>query len=323
LDRSPTAAASRGFAEYAAEELRDAASMVPLNVDVLSSTKTPSRIRQMRSPQGWSFDTAALNAHVRARGGFDGGCIVVLAVMRGADATICGVPLEEGVVLTIPDGLDITARIKPGLIYSASVLPWERWREIASMSTGIHGDRPPREPAAIRLSKELSGRARAGLAAALASIGRLDDADNSGDMPAPLTDYLGLLATAAAGEDALELRLDRSLRQRQRQAWLAEDFVHAHLDEDLSIMRLCREIKVSRRQLEYAFRTTFDMGPGEYIRLTRLNEGRRRLMAARAKGRTVTEVAMEVGMTHLGRFAEGYRLLFGETPSQTLAGGRA
>ncbi|TIT53041.1 MAG: AraC family transcriptional regulator, partial [Mesorhizobium sp.] len=78
----------------------------------------------------------------------------------------------------------------------------------------------------------------------------------------------------------------------------------------------------SRRQLEYAFRTTFALSPLEFIRALRLNEARRLLTARGARGSSVTSIAMEVGLTHLGRFAANYRQLFGESPRETLLRGR-
>ncbi len=37
------------------------------------------------------------------------------------------------------------------------------------------------------------------------------------------------------------------------------------------------------------------------------------------EGTTVTEVALRWGFYHLGRFAQEYRALFGQSPSQTRA----
>src|SRR5262249_44211185 len=94
-------------------------------------------------------------------------------------------------------------------------------------------------------------------------------------------------------------------------------FIFAHIREEIPILRLCREIGVSRRQLEYAFHTAFGVAPHEFIQSVRLNEARRQLMTARQRGLTVTEVASDVGITHLGRFSLAYRRLFGESPRAT------
>ncbi len=307
------------FVELSPEGLRDAASLTALEVDVLSAAGGPSRIRQIRSPGGWAFDTAMLNAHVRARGGFGADHIAVLSVMRGGDATICGVPLEDGVVMTIAGGTDIAASIRPGVAYSTAVLPIDVWADIVGTATG--DDAPSRLPRAIRMQPAVATRHAARLGTALACFDALH-APASAEMPAALVDYLGSAAAALAGTASLDLHLDRSLRARLRQASRAEDFIQANLEQPLPIQRICREVGVSRRQLEYAFHTAFGVGPGEYIRLARLNEARRRLQTARVDGRTVTQVALDAGVSHLGRFAVNYRRLFGETPQQTLRTGR-
>ncbi|TGV72922.1 AraC family transcriptional regulator, partial [Mesorhizobium sp. M2D.F.Ca.ET.145.01.1.1] len=81
--------------------------------------------------------------------------------------------------------------------------------------------------------------------------------------------------------------MDRSSSRHLRQAWAAEAFIRAHIREDIPIIRLCKEIGVSRRQLEYAFRTTFALSPLEFIRALRLNEARRLLTARGARGSSV------------------------------------
>lgn len=60
--------------------------------------------------------------------------------------------------------------------------------------------------------------------------------------------------------------------------------------------------------------------PNQYLRIRRLNQVHRELRGA---GRaSVTEVALRFGFFELARFARGYRSLFGELPSETLAESR-
>ena len=77
------------------------------------------------------------------------------------------------------------------------------------------------------------------------------------------------------------------------------EWIRAHINEPIPILRLCDEIGVSPRQLEYAFRTAFDIGPREFTHILRLNEIRRRLIKARHNAPTVTEVALDCGINHL------------------------
>jgi AraC family ethanolamine operon transcriptional activator len=304
--------------ELLPDELGDAASMTPLEVDVLSASGGLSRIRKTGSPGGWAFDTAALNAHVRARGAFQPDHVVVLTVMRGGNATICGAPLDDGMVLMLPDGVEITASIRSEVVYSASVLPVDTWMDIVEIATGGAEPTAFGQPRVMQQGPEGVALMAKSLTSAIVSFDCQNDSGT--EMPGPYLDYLGAVASAVAGTDRPDRYLSRSARHRQRQAWLAEELIHARLHEPLSIMGICREVRVSRRQLEYAFQTTFGVGPGEYVRLLRLNESRRQLKSGRGASRSVTDIAMGVGITHLSRFAQSYRTLFGETPLQTLRG---
>jgi AraC family ethanolamine operon transcriptional activator len=49
-----------------------------------------------------------------------------------------------------------------------------------------------------------------------------------------------------------------------------------------------------------------------------LNAIRRELRHARGSGERLSDVAMRWGFLHFGRFAEDYRNLFGERPSDAL-----
>jgi transcriptional regulator GlxA family with amidase domain len=94
----------------------------------------------------------------------------------------------------------------------------------------------------------------------------------------------------------------------------------------LSVSELCSGCGVPRRTLNHAFQQVLGMGPATYLRRIRLNRVRRSLRqtGASAEPRRVTEIALEHGFWHPGRFSSQYRQLFGESPSQSRssAGGR-
>jgi AraC-like DNA-binding protein len=109
-----------------------------------------------------------------------------------------------------------------------------------------------------------------------------------------------------------------SLRNRARLARRAEAWMREHLDQTLQIPDLCIALRVSRRELEYAFRTTFDVSPREHLETLRMNAIRRSIL--RGENKRLIDIAHAHGVTHLGRFAASYRSLFGETPSETRRG---
>ena len=92
----------------------------------------------------------------------------------------------------------------------------------------------------------------------------------------------------------------------------------AHLDEPLHISVLCRTLEVSERTLRKAFHKLYGVAPCRQLRMLRLYQARRALLAADDKLVTVTEIATGCGFLELGRFSVEYRKVFGESPSQTL-----
>jgi transcriptional regulator GlxA family with amidase domain len=98
----------------------------------------------------------------------------------------------------------------------------------------------------------------------------------------------------------------------------AERLALAHLDEPLHISTLCRTLEVSERALRKAFHKIHGLPPCRRLRMLRLKETRRALLAADGKLTTVTEIATCFGFLELGRFSVEYRRVFGESPSQTL-----
>ncbi len=96
-----------------------------------------------------------------------------------------------------------------------------------------------------------------------------------------------------------------------------EGFILANLQQPLSIDSLAAFTGVSPRAVQLAFRHHRQCTPMEFIRRARLNAVRQELLA-RGEGVTVTEVALQFGFFHLGRFSEAYRLEFGEGPAETL-----
>jgi len=97
-----------------------------------------------------------------------------------------------------------------------------------------------------------------------------------------------------------------------------EDWIDAHLAEPLTLGRLCEQAGVGARCLQKAFEVHRGMSPMRYVAERRLLAAYRRLRRAEPTD-SVTAIAIECGFDHLSRFAQGYRQLFGERPSQTLA----
>lgn len=108
-----------------------------------------------------------------------------------------------------------------------------------------------------------------------------------------------------------------NLERRKRLVDRACELMLGHADEPLSILEVCSRVGASRRKLNYCFQDVLGTTPIKYLRSLRLNSVRRALRQA-PEGVTIQDIASHWGFWHLSQFAQDYRQLFGELPSETL-----
>lgn len=109
-----------------------------------------------------------------------------------------------------------------------------------------------------------------------------------------------------------------SFQARKRVVERARLHVLSNLHEPVTIAELCEQIGVSRRTLQYCFQEILDTNPVHYLRAMRLNSVRRELRQATPERLQIQDVAARWGFWHLSHFANDYRAMFGELPSETL-----
>jgi AraC-like DNA-binding protein len=98
----------------------------------------------------------------------------------------------------------------------------------------------------------------------------------------------------------------------------AEDFMHEHCGEVLRLPDIATAIGLAERTLRDGFQQFRGVSPTQYLRQIRLDKAHQMLRAA-TTGVQVSDVAMDCGFMHLGRFSIEYKKRFGESPSDTLA----
>jgi AraC-like DNA-binding protein len=149
------------------------------------------------------------------------------------------------------------------------------------------------------------------------------DIDNAGTMPwnsAIMTAFEQFIMTMVLtvqphNYSAALRRLDTPLAPRDVKR--AIDYMHANLDASITITEIIAVAGVPGRTLFKHFRDFKGMSPMQYLRNARFDRVRRALLLGEpAEG--ITQIAMEAGFLHLGRFAVDYRRRFGESPSDTL-----
>lgn len=96
------------------------------------------------------------------------------------------------------------------------------------------------------------------------------------------------------------------------------EFIENNLKQDISLEQLAELAHMSARSLYALFEKHAGTTPKHYIRQRKLETIHARLSDPQAAVRNVTEVALDYGFLHLGRFSECYKSTFGELPSDTL-----
>ena len=116
-----------------------------------------------------------------------------------------------------------------------------------------------------------------------------------------------------AGADAPQIRCPSSADPLQS----LESYMRSRLFAPISLTDLARAAKVSPRTLHALCHRHRGVAPMELLRNLRLDAARQRLLSEPQS--SVTDVALELGFGHLGRFSSYYRSRFGELPRQTRA----
>lgn len=96
----------------------------------------------------------------------------------------------------------------------------------------------------------------------------------------------------------------------------AVDYIHANLNLPITAEQLVAAAGVPGRTLYKHFRQVTGLAPLAYVRKARYERVRQELMAGGKENLTL--IAIRWGFEHMGRFAQGYRALFGERPSETM-----
>jgi len=95
-------------------------------------------------------------------------------------------------------------------------------------------------------------------------------------------------------------------------------YIEENLKQDISVELLAQLSHISIRSLYALFERHADSTPKSYIKRKKLERIHACLSDPSQRVRNVTEIALDYGFVHLGRFSECYKNSFGELPSDTL-----
>jgi AraC-like DNA-binding protein len=239
---------------------------------------------------------------------------IAFAVMLDtpAQSRWCGVPLQSNSVIVYGPHAEHLAINQPGLRFTFGVARIDVLREVADR-LGLELQIPP-AGSVQRFPTSPSTRA---------TSHELHRLVNTDPIAAPRRRTGQRALRALAGFFATERPLQRIGHGRgfdSRQIVLDCVEFADETGRIPSMSELIAAANVSERRLRVAFTDEFDRPPSQFFRAWALKRANRRLRQAESTELTVTEVAMQLGFEHLGRFAAHYRRMYGESPSSTLRG---
>jgi AraC family transcriptional regulator len=111
-----------------------------------------------------------------------------------------------------------------------------------------------------------------------------------------------------------EARSPQSLTQQQ--VARAIDYLHSHLDQDISLEVLAQTVNISPSHLRRLFKQATGMAPHQYLIHLRVNRAKKLLLT---RSFSINEVAAEVGFADQSHLHRHFKRIFGVTPKTILA----
>jgi AraC family transcriptional regulator len=104
---------------------------------------------------------------------------------------------------------------------------------------------------------------------------------------------------------------NRSLTRTQLQQ--AIDYIHAHLDQDLSLAELAGVINISPTYFANLFKQAMEISPHQYVIQQRVEQAR---MMLKRTDLAIADIALQVGFSSQSHLTQQFKRLTGMTPKQ-------
>ena len=103
------------------------------------------------------------------------------------------------------------------------------------------------------------------------------------------------------------------MREKTKAVQEMQDYILAHIKEEITLADLARAASFSPWYAHRLFRELTGVSPADYIRKLRLTEAAKRLKSERCR---ITELAFELGFESVDGFTRAFTREFGMTPSE-------
>jgi AraC family transcriptional regulator, ethanolamine operon transcriptional activator len=258
---------------------------------------------------------------VLVNGTFARDTVTIGIMLRQSQATLLnGIDVRMGTVQFYAENSEMCYRAWPDGTWLAFVVPRERLLQFCLDHFEVVPDLPAGgiihiEPESKKIGDELVAMLQ-DVDRSLVPLGALPNATRLGESVEH--DVLTRMMSMICRRSYIRTSDDRSRLGRCHEMLRdAMKLVEHDPDEILDLHCVSKATGLSARTLQRSFQATCGLCPQEWFRVERLNRVRNDLLNDR-EGVSVTSTATRWGFFHFGRFAQYYRELFGERPSETL-----
>jgi len=310
LERSDEWSVSRAVVDEV-DGIRTSISGVEIEAIRTESGPGPNRVLAARGGR-FVFNSISQGLPTRSRTRLPDDAVIAAVILAAPPGSRwCEIDLRPGSIIVYGPGSEHAAVNLPGLRFAFALITLDDLAQCADALMSSVATPPPGEVRQVAFTDKTQP-----LKPALESFA--DAARrNARSLQRPADDVARALVLSMTEDEFVQrIGVGRSIDSRR--------VVHACIDyaeatqRIPSITELCLASHVSERRLREAFVREFDLPPSRYFRNWALEVAHRRLMMAEPVEESVTDVALDIGFDHLGRFAGHYRVLFGESPSTTL-----
>ncbi len=247
---------------------------------------------------------------------FPGRAIIELGATEQTETVESGVELSADTLYQFAES-QVALQHSPGPARLAVMsLPIERLARAGAVLAGAEL-RPPADGTGLRPPPSALARLRR----LHAEAGRLAEqqpgiiADPHAAMALEQELIRAMIACLAEGENRGDSAANRHHGRIMRRF---HELIAESPDERMHILEVCTQLNVSDRTLRACCQEYLGMSPHRYLWMRQMTMARRALLRAEPASTTVTDIATANGFWELGRFAVGYKQLFGESPSASL-----
>ena len=234
-----------------------------------------------------------------------------------------GQPLHDQSVLVLDPGAELTIASQVAHDWCSVALPSDLFNQDAACSQDTACRADPRMTSLCSQVIDIGNEAMTRLRRLLVSLDhsfRVEPtlATSSAAQKSVQADLLAACRPIVARYAAPRLTMGRPSYPRCEIIRRIIAKIEQHEDEFLSIEDLTLVADVSERTLRNIFLEYYGLPPRRFLTVHRLHQVRASLQNADPECGRVTAIAAQYGFWHFGRFANEYRRLFGELPSNTL-----